>query len=540
MEMKKYKVLFADDEYWTREKIRRIIPWEKYSLEFLEPAADGEEVLNRINQEKPDILITDINMPYVNGVELLRRVQELHPHVITFVISGYDDFTFVKDSFLAGSINYLVKPVGKIDLVNALSQALEIIGERQAKLEEEKKQQTALQKAASFIQDREFSQLLDMKTAPISMSSTMNNHMKFVGASLLLIKIHDLREFIQMYDHDMNLLSFSVKRRLREIVGDEKLLIFNHVYRSNEFLIAAELEEKQMERIAAKIFRDFTPAAGSPITIIESEHRFSMENLYEAYIQDISCLMLRSFGRENVFLKAGREKSAERGNIVSRISEVQIKEIQSCLKIRSLTGLKRLLFEEVGLAHCEEQRWTYLEVRQTVQRFVNYLMEQYAKKLGTAAMLDAQSLLEMADKTAEMLDAVPLCELLTEIMEYFLNAAQPESTDSIKDGIRQAVAYVEENFQENLSLSSLAAQFHVESSYFSRMFRKQTGENLMLFICRKRMEKAVEYMRDPDKNLTEIAFMVGYDDYTYFNKVFRKTMGRSPREYRNSIMEHTE
>ena len=125
MKSRKYKVLFADDEYWTREKIRRIIDWEKYSLEFLEPAADGEEVLKRIGEEKPDILITDINMPYLNGVELLKKIKEVQPQLLTFVISGYDDFDYVKESFMSGAINYLMKPVNKIDLVNALSNALD-------------------------------------------------------------------------------------------------------------------------------------------------------------------------------------------------------------------------------------------------------------------------------------------------------------------------------------------------------------------------------------------------------------------------------
>ena len=106
MHVKSYKVLFADDEYWTREKMARIIPWEKYSLEFLKPASDGEEVLERLSEEKPDILITDINMPYVNGVELLKKVHTEYPELITFVISGYDDFEYVRDSFLSGSIHY--------------------------------------------------------------------------------------------------------------------------------------------------------------------------------------------------------------------------------------------------------------------------------------------------------------------------------------------------------------------------------------------------------------------------------------------------
>lgn len=124
-----YKVLVADDEYWTREKIRNMLNWQEYHMEFLEPAQDGEEVLARMESDSPDILITDINMPFVNGVELVEQVKEKYEDVVIFVISGYDDFEYVKRTLVAGAINYLLKPVTKIDLVNALSKALEIISQ---------------------------------------------------------------------------------------------------------------------------------------------------------------------------------------------------------------------------------------------------------------------------------------------------------------------------------------------------------------------------------------------------------------------------
>ena len=91
---KKYKVLIADDEYWTREKLRNMILWEKYGLEFLEPAVNGEDALQSIEEYRPDILITDINMPFLDGVQLLTEVGKKYPDIVTFVISGYDDFDY--------------------------------------------------------------------------------------------------------------------------------------------------------------------------------------------------------------------------------------------------------------------------------------------------------------------------------------------------------------------------------------------------------------------------------------------------------------
>ena len=99
-------------------------------------------------------------------------------------------------------------------------------------------------------------------------------------------------------------------------------------------------------------------------------------------------------------------------------------------------------------------------------------------------------MLEMADKAVDSMDMKLLEEILDEVIDVFVENNQQTDSDSIKSGIQKAVIYIDEHFEENLSLSSLSAQFHVESSYFSKMFRKETGENLMLYICRKRMEKA--------------------------------------------------
>lgn len=104
MKNMKYKVLAADDEFWSRENIRNLILWEEYSLEFLEPACDGEEVIERIAEEKPDIILTDINMPFLSGLELLQRLQNEYPEIITIAISGYDDFDKVKGVFVSGGL----------------------------------------------------------------------------------------------------------------------------------------------------------------------------------------------------------------------------------------------------------------------------------------------------------------------------------------------------------------------------------------------------------------------------------------------------
>ena len=140
-----YKVLIADDEFWIREKIKNMIEWSNYSLELY----------------RPDILITDINMPFINGVELVRLIKEKYPDIIIFIISGYSNFSYVKDTLVAGAINYLLKPITKVDLVSTLSKALEILGNRKMQEIKQEEERLSSLKASSLIQDRELSFILE-------------------------------------------------------------------------------------------------------------------------------------------------------------------------------------------------------------------------------------------------------------------------------------------------------------------------------------------------------------------------------------------
>lgn len=121
--------------------------------------------------------------------------------------------------------------------------------------------------------------------------------------------------------------------------------------------------------------------------------------------------------------------------------------------------------------------------------------------------------------------------------EYLEPKCREAPTDSVRGVIQKAVAYIDKNYFKEMTLDFFAAKYNVESSYFSRMFRQETGENLVIYITKKRLGAAKEYIRQNKASLAEIAFMAGYDDYAYFSRVFKKNTGMSPREYRNRCQE---
>ena len=525
MDERKYKVLIADDEYWTREKLKRMIPWEKYSLELLAPAVDGEDVLRKMEEEVPDILITDIDMPFLSGTELLKAVQEKYPKVISFVVSGYNDFAYVKDSFLAGSINYLMKPVTKMDLVNALVRALELIGEREH-------EQRRMQEAASLIQDTEFSEMIAHRQLPLASSVSVNAGMDLAGISLMLLKIHNLQEIVRKRRQGRNGFSFQMKEKIREFLRSEKAIVFNYIYHSNEFLIITEMGGKELETAAEKLMTGMSEFLQTTLTLCISGHSYSMESIHTAYMETIGLLMERAFCQEDEMLFSG-ESGRGTDRMALHFQEDKEKQVRFYLAAGDAEGVCRVIFKEAGLEECEKQGWSYLEVRQTVRQIMNVLQDYVARECSTEKALDIENVTESLDKMVESLDIRNVCDMMREAVNVLVPERREAATDSMKAIVQEAAAWIDKHFYEELTLTTLAEQFHVEHSYFSRVFRQEIGESPVLYITNRRMEKAKQYIQEGKKNLTEVAFMVGYDDYTYFSRVFRKNAGMSPREYRS-------
>jgi len=523
---RKYSVLFADDEYWTREKMKSIIDWDRYNLEFLKPAADGEEVLERTPSEFPDILITDIDMPRINGVELIKKLKILSPDTIVFVISGYKDFDYVKESMKWGAINYLIKPVTKIDLIHSLSEAMEIISHRQADRLEEASIQEELKKASSLLEDREFSMMIDQKESSFMPDISLNMNIEFAGSSLILVKIHNPGEMIKEYQYDMNLLSYSVKRMIRDALNIEELIIFNNIYRSNEFIIISQMENNELKQLMQTFVLKFEQRVCSPISIVLSQHSFSMESLQMAYVQTISMLMTRKYESKSVIIDGAlsRDKSAENISL-NQINE----EIEKTFRIYLKTKNKHALKKSVKYL-LKKNNLTYLEVKQTVKKMTNLLLDMAMETVA------AENLEEITNQSIEYLDIAKVIEALNEMIDLTIGSSEVKGDVTMQGIVRQIAEYIDKNFFEELTLAKLAKRYAVESSYLSKMFKQEIGDNLMIYIAKIRISKAMEYIREERSGLTEIAFLVGYDSYSYFNRVFRKITGKSPREYKAEVI----
>ena len=546
MKTMKYKVLAADDEFWSRENIRNLIPWEEYSLEFLEPACDGEEVMERIAEEKPDIILTDINMPFLSGLELLKRLQNEYPETITIAISGYDDFDKVKGVFVSGGLDYLLKPVGKEEMVKVLTKALGILEERENAKRQDETSRIQEHKLSSFLEDSEYSALLSGKLYGQAATQTyVSSTNTFSEVAMLMVKFYNITEIAEQFEHDNLQMSWSIKSKLKELTGSkENVIIFNNSNKMSEFLIVETADAKELKTLAENILKEFPLKEYGPVSVVLHEQTSSLDDIGTVYRELISALVTRPFTRQHCILSCPEEKSGE----VQRNSEIQMMgksapahmetELYHLLTTGQKSKTENLIFKTCDFKHCDNGAWTYLDVKQYTGR-VTGILYRYVQEKCPELIAQAEEAMDNIDYYMKCLNASSLSASLNILLDSLWERGEDNDSDagsgSIMQQVEQIHKYMERSYHENITLTALAEEYHMDASYLSRSFSQKYGETIIAFLTRIRMEKAAELMKDPDKKLETISFLVGYDDYNYFSRVFRKKMGCSPREYRNNL-----
>lgn len=537
MKKMKYKVLAADDEYWSRENLRSLISWEDYSIEFLDPACDGEEVLERIEEEKPDIILTDINMPFMDGLELLKKLQTEYPQIITIAVSGYDDFEKVKGVFVSGGLDYLLKPVGKEELVRILTKALGILEERETLRRNTETNRQQEHKLSSFMEDSEYSALLSGKLyGQFQAQPHVSSTGEFSGMAALMVKFYNIAEIAEKFDHDSLQMSLDIKTKLRKLAdGDPDAIIFNNCNKMSEFLIFTSLRTKSLQIFAEKILKEFPLDDYGPVSVILHEQTGSLDDIGNIYRDMIAVLVTRPFTYTHCILSCPEGESTSACQTVGKnISHRIEEELYHFLNTSQKNETRKLIFQTCDFRNCDNGSWSCLDVKQYIRRITGILY-RYVQEQQPELTAQAEEAMDDIDYYMKCLDAASVMASIKILLNSLWENVSENNADSAGSQVEQIRQYILTSYHENITLTALASAYHMDASYLSRMFSQTYGETIIAYLTRVRMEQAIRLMGDEEKKLETISFLVGYDDYNYFSRVFRKKLGVSPREYRNNI-----
>ncbi len=545
MSILNYRITIVDDEIWTRENLKLLVSSCGLGIECIDLAENGEDALKKIDDNSPDILITDINMPFMNGIELIKKIRTTHPEIIICVLSGYSDFDYVREALLEGAIDYILKPISKTNLENVLTKAIKLIDNKRQKSVEMQESNDKLLIASSIIFDKEMSDLIDgdEKRTVHSVSNVRLSEIElnFAKFNLILIKTDSLYNIMKRLGiTNSNTISYKIKNKISEIISgtinDNYSIVFNNTYVPNEYVaVVIDKNNREIEKLSDIIITKLQAYTGNYISIAISGSHFSLDNIREAYNETLIAMMTRKFKRGNYKIDAVQ---VEKMPMVKYLTAEQENQIIYAVQNNNKKILRNIIYDQIALQHFDKKDFLFLQVKQTIDKIAWLIVNYSAGNTTPSEILESETLLELLNLSIEKFELPEVCSILDQLIDAALKENDLYcSNENIKKTVNSIKRYISENYFEDLSLTSLARQFLVDRSYLSKVFKHETSENLMLYIARKRIDKAKELIAENSATLTDISSLVGYDDYAYFNRVFRKITGKSPRDYKAILQE---
>lgn len=535
------KVFLVEDEAIIREGLRDIIPWQQYGYMFVGDAADGEQALPLIRKMKPDVLITDIKMPFMDGLALAKIVSREFPNTKIIIISGYDDFEYARQAIRIGVEQYLLKPITKATLLRTLQEVREKIQNEQEQKSYREKFRSEMQEYEQFSRRRFFEQLVAgvLNVEEIyDRAQALNLEIHAQSYNLVLYNIQSRNHRIQNGADDSRQL-VQAEEELTQFFGQyPEFLVFR--WNLTTYAVLIKGEPVQVKNFTARC-----------VETIESRLSQIPQEAVEWYVA-IGTAIERLSALPGCFSEVSHILSFRHlltdQHILTReiVERMQPRDEESNLKNLDMTridpGVLRGFLQNGVLEEVKEFVSEYVDSLKDAadsRLFCQYMMLNvrfsalaYVEELGYTQeeFLDGLTVMNMIGQAASRRE---LKYYIGEVLTKALEMRERESRSQYRNIIAQAVEYIDRNYaDEAISLKDVAYHCGVSANYFSAVFSQEMQQTFVEYLTYKRMGKAKELLRQTDKRSAEIANEVGYRDPHYFSFVFRKTQGCTPRDYR--------
>ena len=557
------KVFLVEDEYAIREGIKKSVNWESHGFTLVGEAGDGEVAYPKILSTRPDILITDIRMPFMDGLELAKLVKKELPDIRIIVLSGYDDFNYAKQAISIGVEEYMLKPVSGDTLINELQKVAEVITKEKQDREAREQYQRDREEIRRLEQQNFIRDMIDGR---LSMQESLEKGRDLgidIAASAYAIVL------MQIFSRDRGAEDMhEYSGDVEEIYGKLKTTYEDqpHVYLYKQigdvlcFLEKADSMDELNENIKKGIkgikevmdgYKDriYFISVGMPVERIRDVNRSYLDagrKFSERFMLDESAVFYGDItGREKIGETLQRERrdsdvsKVDIGSIdISKvdISAISQKTIYNFLRNGTLQEIDDLVNEY--FASIGEDAIESIMLRQYV--LVEALISSYTflENLGLSKEKTGDLLGELADPVKFALTKDNSKEYIKRLLQCAIEYRNKVSDQRYLEIIDKAKQLIEENYKdEMMSLQYVASSVNISSNHFSAVFRKETGVTFIDYLTEVRMNAAKNLLVCTSMKTSDVGYEVGYRDSHYFSYIFKKSTGMSPKEYRRAKKE---
>lgn len=498
-----YKVIIVDDEKYVRKSIRNRINWNQYGLEVIAEAGNGEEAYNMVVQFNPDILLADIRMPLVDGIELIKMLAKEYSHIKVIILSAYDDFEYAKQAILLGVENYIKKPIDEIELEKTLC---DIVSE---------------------LEGREGSSKLP------SLELSMITKAVYQKKYFMILAFYIQTEF---YGENIELFQYNLYNRLKNAsfvkMYDIELYIIDGMDSDKGILFLANsdmLSEAGMRTALNKVGKEYKEDQENIKLIVGTTEVFDdPQDIIKKADIAISILKYKIVMGDLTVLS---EKNTVSFNYTEPIKEYQNLNLIYDMIVKDEMDKAHIMMTRLA-EHYINRKYSIAGIEYLIEEMINLL-----KKVNqmTRPDYDFNTVVKTFRKNNYVLLYNSLDELKNDLQRVIDFVFEQKMLQSGRDIIQNIKLYIKNNYSEKLSVNHIAAKYHLSAAYLSVLFKEKTNTTLSAYIEEVRMDMAKKLICDDICNIADTAFAVGYTDPNYFCKVFKRYTGITPSKFKEQL-----
>ncbi len=534
-----FKVLIVDDESIIRKGLKNIIDWRSLGCEVCGEARDGIEGIRMIRELRPDIIITDINMPEIDGLSMINETKQLLPGSKIIILTGYRDFEYIQEAIRLGAFDYVLKP-SKIEDLTAIVKKAILELQRGCKLEEE---------------------LLSLRKHFESKIPVLRQKLLYDVMFRINTKREEILEELSLYDisvedfiimavetdedsqenvksqYERHLYQFGIINTFEEMLGAD-FRVADVPINSKTVLFIIQTTEKNQEEMFGHIYRDAVSLQelvrncfSFTVTISISTRGKGAFELADKAREALEALDYKFYMGKNTIILYDDLKSFYKSTDFSSLENYERILVQ---KVKSGNGESVSLVLRDMMKCVNDCKLDKDSIRKFYWNAINMIYTlPTAMKLedGGSETRGITEILGMLEQCESLMD---LNGLLEEIALDIAKRINNYNRRTINSTLQKALDYISSKYSEPITLNEVAEHTYVSIYYLSRMFTKELGKNYVDYLNEIRIEKAKEYLRDSCYKTYEIAELVGIKDAHYFSKLFKKYTGVTPSEYKSS------
>lgn len=535
----KYKIVLVEDEKTVREAICGIIDWDSHGFELVGEAGNGQEALDIIEATEPDVIITDICMPFLDGLELTKRAALISPTSKVVIITGFEEFDYAQKAVKLNVYDFILKPVTASEFSETLLRIKQELDREIVERTDMERLKEQYAESLEVLRNRFFFNLfmgnldrMDIKANIERLSLDIFSD-RYIAA---ILRLDNMNEVAHSFgDDNKPLASFAILNIVQDILAkyDQAIVVNDRDYQYSILFIKRKWDETDFKNYVLRIVDEIIISLKKYMNMVMSagigDECDSLDKVRYSYNDAATALEYRVLiGNGKAIVKSDVER---RSSFVYQNIQDNLSRFANTLK----TGTKQEIIEALNLFFDVIQfENTDLSVFRTSLMELSVTIIKAYSHMNTLGDESVQTDFQLLYKVFDMED-------LSEIQQYFKEACM-KLYDQISR-LRQdewtilaekAMLFIKENYQnKNLNVQMVCDHLHLSASYFSRIFKNGTGNKFVDCLTALRIDRAKELLRNTALKSYEIADMVGYQDPHYFSYIFKKKTGASPKEYRS-------